>query len=54
MLAQHLHSIIMFQRLVLSSGYGSNRFLKTVDMVMPRRGDTLALPFPETGTEGRN
>ena len=48
MLAQHLHSIIMFQRLALSSGYGWNRFLKSVDKVMPRRGDTLALPFPET------
>jgi hypothetical protein len=47
MLAQHLHSLIMFQRLALSSGYGWNRFIKTVDRVMPRRGDTLTLPFPE-------
>jgi hypothetical protein len=47
MLAQHLHSIIMFQRLALSSGYGWHRFLKTIDRVMPRRGDSLALPFPE-------
>lgn len=48
MLAQHLHSIIMFQRLALSSGYGWNRFIGTVDRVMPRRGDTLALPFPDS------
>ena len=54
MLAQHLHSIIMFQRLALSSGYGWNRFLRTVDRVMPRRGDTLTLPFPETETESGN
>jgi hypothetical protein len=47
MLAQQLHSIKMFQLLALTSGYGWNRFLKTVDKVMPRRGDTLALPFPE-------
>jgi hypothetical protein len=31
MLAQHLQSIIMFQRLALSSAYGWNRFLKTVE-----------------------
>ncbi len=47
MLAQHLHSLIMFQRLALSSGYGWNRFVKTVDRVMPRRGSTLELPYPD-------
>jgi hypothetical protein len=51
MLAQHLHSIIMFQRLALSSGYGWHRFVKTIDKVMPRRGDTLQLPFPEVDEE---
>lgn len=47
LLAQHLHSIIMFQRLALNSGYGWNRFLKIVDKAMPRRGNTLELPSPE-------
>lgn len=47
LLAQHMHSIIMFQRLALSSGFGWNRFVKMVDQVMPKRGDTLELPFPE-------
>lgn len=45
MLAQHLHSLIMFQRLALASGYGWNRFVKTVDAVLPRKGTTLELPF---------
>jgi hypothetical protein len=47
MLAQHLHSLVMFQRLALSNGYGWHRFVKMVDRVLPRRGDTLTLPFPE-------
>jgi hypothetical protein len=48
MLSQHLHSLIMFQRLALKSGYGWNRFVKMVDQVMPKRGTTLDLPFEET------
>jgi P63C domain len=47
MLAQHMHSLIMFQRLALASGFGWNRFVKMVDQVMPKRGATLELPFPE-------
>ena len=47
MLAQHLHSLIMFQRLALNSGYGWHRFVKMVDRAMPRRGNTLEIPFPE-------
>jgi len=47
LLAQHLHSLIMFQRFALNSGYGWKRFLKIVDKAMPKRGDTLSLPFPE-------
>jgi hypothetical protein len=45
MLAQHLHSLVMFQRLALSSGYGWNRFVKMVDRVLPKRGCNLELPF---------
>ena len=47
MLAQHIHSLIMFQRLALASGFGWNRYVKMVDQVMPKRGNTLELPFPE-------
>ena len=45
MLAQHLHSLMMFQRLAIANGYGWQRFLDMVDQVLPRRGDTLQLPF---------
>ena len=49
MLAQHLHSLMMFQRLAISNGYGWQRFLHMVDQVMPRRGDTLQLPLESMG-----
>lgn len=45
MLAQHLHSLIMFQRLAISYGYGWTRFVKMVDKVLPKRGANLELPF---------
>ena len=54
MLTQHLHSIIMLQRLALSSGYGWNRFVKMVDRALPKRGDTLELPFSEEGPEWKS
>jgi hypothetical protein len=47
LLAQHMHSLVMFQRLAISSNYGWNRFVKMVDRVLPRRGNTLELPFPD-------
>jgi P63C domain len=47
MLAQHLYTIMMFQRLAIANGHGWNRFLQTVNQVLPRRGDTLPLPFDE-------
>ena len=47
MLAQHLHSLVMLQRLAIANGYGWNRFLHAVDQVLPRRGDTLPLPLSE-------
>jgi hypothetical protein len=47
MLERHIHSLIMFQRLALASGFGWNRFVKMVDQVLPKRGDTLEIPFPE-------
>lgn len=51
MLATHLHSILMFQRLAIANGYGWKRFLHMVDQVLPRRGNTLELPLEFTGPE---
>lgn len=45
MLAQHIHSVIMFQRLAISNGHGWNRFVKSIDQVMPKKGQTLELPL---------
>lgn len=47
MLAQHLYSLVMFQRLAISNGYGWKRFVKMVDVVHPKKGTTLEIPFPE-------
>ena len=52
LLAQHMHSLILFQNLAISSGYGWNRFVKMVDRVMPRLGNTLELPFPDADDIG--
>lgn len=49
MLATHLHSVLMFQRLAIANGYGWKRFLHMVDQVLPRRGNTLELPLEFTG-----
>jgi hypothetical protein len=43
LLAQHLHSLIMFQRLAISNGHGWLRFVKTVNQVMPKKGQNLEL-----------
>lgn len=51
MLSQHLHSLIMFQRLAISSGFGWKRFVGMVDQVLPKRGSTLELPFPTAEVE---
>jgi len=51
MLTQHLHSLVMFQRLALSNGYGWNRFVKMVDKVLPKKGANLEFPFPEPGLD---
>lgn len=45
MLATHMHSILMFQRLAIANGYGWKRFLHMVDQVLPRKGSTLELPL---------
>lgn len=50
LLAQHLHSIIMFQRLAIKSGYGWNRFVKMLDQVLPKKGSNLELALDATDT----
>ena len=35
MLAQHLHSLMMFQRLAIANGYSWARFIHMVDQVLP-------------------
>jgi hypothetical protein len=45
MLATHMHSILMLQRLAIANKYGWTRFLHMVDQVMPRRGTTFELPL---------
>ncbi len=45
MLATHMHSILMFQRLAIANGFGWKRFLHMVDQVLPRKGSTLELPL---------
>lgn len=43
LLAQHVHSLLMFQRLALKTGRTWQQFVKMVDQVMPKKGDTLGL-----------
>jgi hypothetical protein len=50
LLAQHLHSLLMFQRLAIANGYGWHRFVKMVDQVLPKKGSTLELPLSEAET----
>ncbi|MBI2339275.1 MAG: P63C domain-containing protein [Deltaproteobacteria bacterium] len=45
MLANHLHTLIMFQRVALANGYGWNRFLHMVDQAMTKKGQNLELPL---------
>jgi hypothetical protein len=45
MLSQHMHTLVSFQKLALKRGYGWNRFVKMVDEVMPKRGNTMELPL---------
>ena len=53
MLATHMHSILMFQRLAIANGYGWKRFLHMVDQVLPRKGSTLELPLELTDQSER-
>ncbi len=48
LLAQHLHTLIMFQRLAIANGHGWERFVRTVDQVLPKRDANLELPFTDS------
>lgn len=45
MLASHLQSLLTLQRLSIANGWGWQRFTHMVDQVMPKKGNTLELPF---------
>lgn len=49
LLAQHLHSLMMFQRLAIANGFGWQRYVKMVDQVLPKKGATLELPLGDGG-----
>ena len=51
LLAQHLHSLVMFQRLAIASGYGWKRFVQMVDRVLPKKDATMLLPFIDPDPE---
>ena len=44
MLSQHMHSLIMFQRLAIANGFGWKRFVKMVDQVLPKKGSNFEIP----------
>ncbi|MDZ4860759.1 MAG: P63C domain-containing protein [Candidatus Hydrogenedentes bacterium] len=45
MLAQHMHALLMFQRLALANGNGWQKFLQMINQVLPRRGQNLEIAF---------
>ncbi len=51
LLAQHLYSLMMFQRLAIQNGHGWKRFVRMVDQVLPRKGSNLELPLLNPSTE---
>lgn len=48
MLAQHLHALIMLQRLAIANDHGWAKFMRSVDQVLPKRGSTLLLPLADS------
>lgn len=47
MLSNHLHTLIMFQRFALANGHGWNKFVQSVDQVLPKKGANLLLPLSD-------
>lgn len=50
LLAQHLHALLMFQRLAIKNGSSWGDFMAMVNQVMPKKGSTLELPFKTSPT----
>lgn len=48
MLATHIHSIMIFQRLAIANRFGWKRFRHIVDQVLPKTGSTMELPLELT------
>ncbi len=53
MLAQHLYSLVMLQRVAIANGHGWQRFLHMVDQAMPKKGSTLELPLNDPNGQRR-
>jgi len=47
MFVNHMHTVIMLQRLAIRSGHGWAKFLRSLDLVLPRRNQTLQLPLDD-------
>lgn len=47
MFVNHMHTVIMLQRLALRSGHGWSKFLRSLDLVLPRRNQTMQLPLDD-------
>lgn len=45
LLAAHMQSILTMQRFAIQSGWGWNRFLKAIDQIMPKKGQTIEFAF---------
>ena len=50
MLAQHMHALLMFQRLAIKNGQTWEQFLMMVKQVMPKKGANLELPLESSAT----
>ena len=48
LLAQHIHSLIMFQRLAIANGHGWQRYMKMVAQVLPKKDANLELPLGDS------
>jgi len=47
LLAKHLQSLLTLQQLAIANGWGWQRFVKMVDQVLPKKGNTLELGLSE-------
>jgi hypothetical protein len=45
LLAQHMHSVVVLQRLAIANGYGWKRFVGMADQAIPKRDMSMFLPF---------